>query len=70
MGHTNVRTTEKYASYLTETLTGVMTGKKEPNEAVHSKNTPRSQKYKNVSVCNSNINSEEDWLGDQDSNLG
>jgi hypothetical protein len=56
--------------HLTETLSGVMSGKKVPNEAVHSKNTSRSQKYENVSVFNLNINSEENWLGDQDSNLG
>ena len=69
LGHTDVRTTEKYAGYLTETLAGVMAGKKGP-EAVHTKNTPSSHKSENVSVCNLNINSKKDWLGDQDSNLG
>ena len=69
LGHTDVRTTEKYADFLTENLSNVMSGKKD-SEAVHIKNTSRSQKSKNVSVCNLNINSEEDWLGDQDSNLG
>ena len=69
LGHTDVRTTEKYADFLTENLSNVMSGKKD-SEAVHSKNTSRSQKSENVSVCNLNINSEEDWLGDQDSNLG
>ena len=58
MGHTDVRTTERYADYLTETLSKSCLGKK-PNEAVHAKNTPSSQKSENVSICNLNINSEK-----------
>ena len=63
LGHTDVRTTEKYASHLTETLADVMAGQKGRKESVHAKNTDCSQKSKNVSVCNLSDNLDKDWLG-------
>ena len=56
MGHTTSRTTQRYATYLTENLADVLAGRRAPE---------------NLQMCSklTNGNKKENWLGDEESNL-